>query len=89
MSIEICKKILNRQFTERVGRTEYCDHPRLIEHIAGIYQKAHPDDTRNPYKKFLDWVPYDLIWNANDGPVGWSELGRTTDMGHAVYAEGG
>ena len=89
MSIEICKKILNLQFTERVGRTEYCDHPRLIEHIAGIYQKAHPDDTRNPYKKFLDWVPYDLIWNANDGPVGWSELGRTTDMGHAVYAEGG
>ncbi|MGB9642533.1 MAG: uroporphyrinogen decarboxylase family protein [Candidatus Ratteibacteria bacterium] len=90
MSIEIFKKIVNLQFTERVGRTEYCGHRSLIKHITGLDpQSPNPDEATNAYKKFYEWVPYDFIWSTNDGPVDWSKVGRTTDMGHAVYAEGG
>ncbi|MCX7705951.1 MAG: uroporphyrinogen decarboxylase family protein [bacterium] len=83
MSKEIFKKILNLEFTERIGRTEYCDHPQLIKHITGLDPKS-PDQAYQAYKKFYDWVPYDFLWYGNDGPE-WASLGRTTDMGHAVY----
>ncbi len=88
MSIEVFKKILNLEFTERVGRTEYCDHPLLIEHVARLVS-GPSYDPQQAFKKFLDWVGYDFLWSTNDGPAGWESLGRTTDMGHAVYAEGG
>lgn len=90
MSIEIFKKILNLEFTERVGRTEYCDHTALIRHITGLDPKSKdPQEAKLAYKNFYEYVPYDFLWSTNDGPVGWESLGRTTDMGHAEYAEGG
>lgn len=89
MSIEIFKKILNLEFTERVGRTEYCAHVSLIKYITGLDpQSKNPEERENAYKKFFAWVPYDFLWSTNDGPD-WASLGRTTDMGHAIYAEGG
>ncbi|MCM8816786.1 MAG: uroporphyrinogen decarboxylase family protein [Candidatus Omnitrophica bacterium] len=88
MSIEIFKKILNLEYTERIGRTEYCDHPSLIKHITGLDPK-NPEQVQKAYEKFYEWVPYDFLWSTNDGPVQWSELGRTTDMGHAIYQEDG
>ena len=88
MSIEIFKSILNLQPAERVGRTEYCSHWSLIKHITGL-DPTNPEQSHQAYKKFYQWVPYDFLWSTNDGPVKWSELGRTTDMGHAVFLEDG
>ncbi len=88
MSIELCKKIFNLEFVDRVGRTEYCDHPVLIKHITG-FDPRDPEQAASAYRKFFEWVPYDFLWFTNDGPFPWKSLGRTTDMGHAVYAEGG
>lgn len=88
MPIELFRKILNLEYTERIGRTEYCDHPLLIKHITGL-DPNNPDQSWDAYRKFCEWVPYDFIWSTNDGPVPWCELGRTTDMGHAVYKNDG
>lgn len=88
MSIELFKKILKLEFAQRIGRTEYCDHPSLVKHITGL-DPGNSAEAIEAYKKFYQWVPYDFLWCTNDGPVSWSKLGRTTDMGHAVYAEGG
>lgn len=90
MSIEIFKKILNLEFTERIGRTEYCDHALLIKHITGLDPLSeNPDEAIQATRRFFEWVPYDFLWATNDGPYAWKDIGRATDMGHAVYVEGG
>jgi hypothetical protein len=40
-------------------------------------------------RRFYEVMNYDFIWYHNDGPELWGNLGRATDMGHAVYMEGG
>jgi hypothetical protein len=90
VSGQICKKILNLEFTERVGRTEYCDHPDLIKHITGFDPLSKDiNEAVQANRRFFEWVPYDFIWSTNDGPIGWDSLGRTTNMGHAAYTRGG
>ncbi len=63
---------------KRPGHTEYCSHDRLREWIR-----------MQTGKSLEDAWECDLIWHTNDGPAAWSELGRTTDMGHAEFLEGG
>ena len=38
---------------------------------------------------FEDALDMDFIWSVHDGPVGWGERGRVTDMGHAEFLEYG
>lgn len=90
MSCETGMQIMNLQMPERVGRTEYCDHTALVRHITGLDPYSpDPAESARAWQKFYQWAGYDLLWNNNDGPVTWDKLGRVTDMGHAVYAEGG
>lgn len=90
MSYEIGMRIMNLETTERVGRTEYCDHTEFVRHITGIDPSGKiNEERRKAWQKFYEWVPYDYLFHTNDGPVEWQKLGRSTDMGHAVYAEGG
>lgn len=65
--------------TPRVGHAEYCSHAPLHRAIAEASGGANLEDA---------WA-CDLIWNTSDGPVPWNECGRTTDMGHAEFLEGG
>jgi len=90
MSYEIGMKILNLEWTERVGRTEYCDHTALVRYITG-HDPLSPDqeESYKAWKLFYEWAEYDILWFSHDGPVDWGALGRITDMGHAVYMEGG
>ncbi len=64
--------------TPRLGHTEYCSHEGLR---AVVEAKSS--------QRFEDAWDFDLIWNTHDGPTPWSERGRTTDMGHAEFLEGG
>ena len=81
---------MNLEPTERVGRTEYCDHNELVRKLSGFDPaSADPKEREKAWGKFYRWVEYDFLWFDNDGPAPWGKLGRVTDMGHAVYAEAG
>ncbi|MHB9024036.1 MAG: uroporphyrinogen decarboxylase family protein [Armatimonadota bacterium] len=84
MSYQIGRDALHLQWTERVARTEYMDNWEVIRHFTG-------KEWNEPgaFKEFYDKVHIDYLWSVNDGPVPWSQRGRTTDMGHAIYMEGG
>lgn len=82
MSYEIGWKALNLDMPPRVGHTEYCSHPLLVKAVTGTDPREDP----SAWRRFYDAVGYDLIWNSNDGP-GW--IGRTTNMGHAVFQQDG
>ncbi|MFH1903668.1 MAG: uroporphyrinogen decarboxylase family protein [Candidatus Omnitrophota bacterium] len=90
MAYETGMRIMNLEMTERVGRTEYCDHNELIRKVTGL-DPASKDrkEQQKAWGEFYRWADYDLLWFNDDGPDVWQELGRDTDMGHAVYAEGG
>lgn len=90
MSYEIGRKVINLEPTERVGRTEYCDHTDLVRKITGLDpESSNSGDAKKAWQKFYEWAEYDFLWNTSDGPIPWEELGRISDMGHATYMEGG
>ncbi|MBI2441105.1 MAG: hypothetical protein HYV35_07020 [Lentisphaerae bacterium] len=83
MSYEIGRAALNLQWTPRVARTEYNDNDEIVRHLTGL-------DPRDPMarRRFSDAIHLDYLWSTNDGPRSYTK-GRTTDMGHAEYMEGG
>ncbi|OIN98038.1 hypothetical protein AUJ66_01700 [Candidatus Desantisbacteria bacterium CG1_02_38_46] len=90
MSYEIGMKIMNLEMTQRVGRTEYCSNTSLVKHITGFDPSSkNMEERTNAWRKFYEWANYDFLFINNDGPTPWQDLGRTTDMGHAVFLEGG
>ena len=71
----------------RLAHTEYSleYHQAYITRVAGV---AADDPTR--MRRFYKAWDYDFFWSVNDGLNGdWGRLGRSTDMGHAVYAADG
>ena len=75
MSYRIGIDTINLRPTPRLAHMEYCSNDALVRHVG--------ED------RFTDWLQMDVDWRTNDGPVPWSERGRTTDMGHAEFLEGG
>lgn len=86
--------------TPRPGHVEYSMeyHVPLIQKITRVdlgrggiskhaadYNILPPDAVR----RFYDAWDYDFLWGTHDGYVNWSEAGRCTNMGHAVYAADG
>lgn len=71
---------------DRWGHTEYSMgyHPEYLEKVAGV-GREHPEFGRRVHAA----LEFDLQWSTNDGLVNWGEVGRVTDMGHAVYAADG
>ena len=53
--------------------------------VTGRDPRTDPD----AWADFNEAWDIDIVWRTNDGPVPWSERGRTTDMGHAEFMEGG
>ncbi len=85
MGYQIGIDALNLRWTERVARTEYNDNWEIVRHYTG----KDPQKDGSAWKEFNDAIHLDYMWNVNDGPLPWSERGRVTDMGHAVYVEDG
>jgi hypothetical protein len=85
MSYEIGLDTLRLKPTERPAHTEYCDSYAIIRAVTGL----DPLKDGRAYGLFNDAWQLDYLWMTNDGPVAWSERGRTTDMGHAEFMEGG
>ena len=70
----------------RWGHTEYSMgyHESYLEKLAEL-DRAHPEFQQRAYNA----LEFDFHWSTNDGLIDWAEAGRTTDMGHAVYAADG
>ena len=75
MSYQIGIDTIHLRPTTRLAHTEYCSNDAIVRHIG--------ED------RFAEWMELDFAWSVNDGPVGWDERGRSTDMGHAEFLEGG
>ncbi|MHB1356674.1 MAG: uroporphyrinogen decarboxylase family protein [Anaerolineae bacterium] len=84
MSYQIGIDALNLRPTPRLAHTEYCDHEMLRRAVTGINEA-----TLEREQRFMQAWDIDFIWSTNDGCEPWEERGRTTDMGHAEFMEGG
>ncbi|MGI5915813.1 MAG: uroporphyrinogen decarboxylase family protein [Anaerolineae bacterium] len=84
MSYTIGMNALSLKPTPRLAHTEYCSHAALKRAVTGL-----PDDDPRQEPEFYRRWEYDFIWSTNDGPEPWEMRGRTTDMGHAEFLEGG
>lgn len=85
MSRQNALDIIKLRPTPRWGHTEYS----LYYHHDYIRKKTgmEPLDPR-AVPALHDMLGLDFVWWVHDGPE-WSQLGRYTDMGHAVYASDG
>jgi len=85
MSYQIGWDTFHLKPTVRLAHTEYCDSDPIIRAVTGL------DPSRDGRARglFNDAWQLDYLWKTNDGPAAWSERGRTTDMGHAEFMEGG
>lgn len=84
MSYQIGIDALHLRPTPRLAHTEYCSNAALKRAVTGL-PDDHPDQTAAFYRLW----EYDFIWSTNNGPEPWEERGRTTDMGHSDFLEGG
>ena len=84
MSYEIGIDTIHLRQTPRVAHTEYCSNAALKRCVA-----PNSDPHAAHDRLFVDAWQYDWLWQTDDGPVDWSRRGRTTDMGHSAFVEGG
>jgi len=84
VSYQIGLDAINLQAGPRIAHTEYCSNERLKQHVTGM-----AEDTRERERAFYDAWDIDFIWHTDDGPEPWESRGRTTDMGHSEFLEGG
>ena len=78
MSYTIGIDTIHLRPTPRLAHTEYCSNDALMRRVF--------QETGMSMEEAWE---YDFLWSTNDGPVPWSERGRTTDMGHAEFLENG
>jgi hypothetical protein len=78
MSYQIGIDTIHLRPTPRLAHTEYNDHTRLAEWVES--------SAGQPFNEAWN---LDLLWCTDDGPIPWELRGRTTDMGHAEFMEGG
>ncbi len=85
MSYPIGLNALKLQPGQRLAHTEYCDHYALVRATTGRDPQVEPQ----AWREFYDAWDIDFLWNTYEGVDGWGKNGRTTDMGHAEFMEGG
>ena len=86
MSIQVALDNIWLRPSPRWGHTEYSlnYHKDYLAKRTGL-AKDDPKLTREAY----DLFKLDFNWSTNDGITNWAQNGRTTDMGHAIYASDG
>ena len=85
MSYRVGMDTIRLKPTERLAHTEYCSNDALMRAVTGL-DPLKDDGVR---RRFNDAWQLDFLWMTNDGPIPWAQRGRTTDMGHAEFLEGG
>lgn len=85
MSYATGRAALRLELAERMAHTEYCSNFALVRAVTGLDPQKDPA----AWRAFYDAWDIDFIWSTDDGPVGWDQRGRVTDMGHAEFLEGG
>jgi len=85
MSYRIGMDAIRLRPSDRLAHTEYCSNDALVRAVTGL----DPSKDGRAGKRFNEAWQLDFLWLINDGPVPWSQRGRTTDMGHAEFLEGG
>lgn len=88
MSYERGLSALRLEMPDTIPHTEYVSHFELVRHLTGL-DPARPEERDEAWRRFFVATDYDFLWNSNDGPVPWSQRGRTSDMGHAEWLEDG
>lgn len=90
MSYQIAIDTIHLRPTPRLAHIEYNDHPGIVRWAfeKKYGRKCQPDDGRAAQEAFEEYAVMDMAWCTLDGLIGW-DRGRSTDMGHAVYMEGG
>ncbi len=76
MSRQIALDTICLRPTPRIAHTEY----------SMEYHQEYIAKLRQPLNDAWD---IDFLWRTDNGPINWEAKGRTTDMGHAVYAADG
>jgi len=83
MSYEIGIDTIHLRPTPRLAHTEYCSDTPLIRAVTGDPEAGGMFDRR-----FCEAWRIDMDWSTHHGPLHYKD-GRTTDMGHAEFLEGG
>lgn len=86
MSIQVALDNIWLRPSSRWGHTEYSlgYHQNYLSKRTGL-REDDPNLMRAAHALFM----IDFNWSTNDGLTDWGQKGRTTDMGHAVYAADG
>jgi hypothetical protein len=84
MSYQIGMDTIKLRPTPRLAHTEYCSDDALKRKVTGIPQPSVEQE-----RAFMDQWQFDFIWSTDAGPRPWGQRGRTTDMGHSDFVEGG
>ena len=86
MSIQIALDNIWLKPSPRWGHTEYSlgYHKDYLAKRTGLQE-----DDPNLGRTANDFFAFDFNWGTDDGLINWAKEGRTTDMGHAVYASDG
>ena len=86
MSVQVALDNIWLRPSPRWGHTEYSlnYHREYLETRVGL-PASDSQFSRKVHERFV----FDLNWSTNDGLTNWAAKGRTTDMGHAVYAADG
>jgi len=87
MSRQLALDTIALKPVSRLAHTEYSleYHQEYMARVAG----GAADDLEGKRRFYKAW-DFDFLWSNNDGLHGdWGRRGRTTDMGHAVYAADG
>ncbi len=90
MSRQLALDTINLQPTPRFAHTEYSlnYHTAYVDRITGL--EGTPENWLERERRLMDLWGFDFLWGTNDGLFqDWGNRGRTTDMGHAVYAADG
>ena len=85
MSYEVGMNCIRLKPTSRLAHTEYCSNDALRRRVRDDQLAA---GVMAP-KSLEEVWECDLAWCTNEGPVGWGQRGRVTDMGHCDFLEGG
>ena len=79
---------INLECPDRIPQTEYCSNWELIRQLTGI-DPADPPAGSNYNAEFHRAAGLEFMWSTAGEPTPRSARGRTTDMGHAEFLEGG
>lgn len=86
MSYEIGIDAMHLRPSGRLAHTEYCSSAPIVRGVTGLDPGVDGDRAWQAFNYAWD---LDFLWVTNDGPTDWAKRGRSTDMGHAEFLEGG